>query len=247
MFDLTLRTRSLITKNGFCDWKIKKEMSQLNPNETAIIIVDMWDRHWSTGATTRCLALADIIDATVRRAREQGALIVHAPSDTMEFYKNTDAHKRVFSALLINDIPNVKEVADYPQPIDSSDGGSDTKTIDEFALNTMVWKRQTNKIFIDDSKDIISDDGVSVYSYFRGNNIKNIIYMGVHTNMCILERSFAIKTMLSWGMNVMLCRDLTDCMYNPEKAPYVSHDEGTRLIVEYIEKFYCPTVTSDEI
>ena len=36
-------------------------------------------------------------------------------------------------------------------------------------------------------------------------------------------------------------------MYNPAKAPYVSHDEGTRLVVEYIEKFWAPTVLSGEI
>ncbi|MBE0697009.1 MAG: hypothetical protein IH586_08800 [Anaerolineaceae bacterium] len=45
-------------------------------------------------------------------------------------------------------------------------------------------------------------------------------------------------------MPVALVRDLTDAMYNPAQAPYVSHDEGTRLVIEYIEKFWCPTVLS---
>ena len=36
-------------------------------------------------------------------------------------------------------------------------------------------------------------------------------------------------------------------MYNPQKAPYVSHFDGTRLIVEHVEKYVCPTVTSDQI
>jgi hypothetical protein len=30
-------------------------------------------------------------------------------------------------------------------------------------------------------------------------------------------------------------------MYNPEMPPYVSHEEGTRLVIEYIEKFWCLT------
>ncbi len=46
---------------------------------------------------------------------------------------------------------------------------------------------------------------------------------------------------------VELVRDLTDTMYNPAMRPYVSHDEGTRLVVEFIEKFWCPTVESRQL
>jgi type 1 glutamine amidotransferase len=49
------------------------------------------------------------------------------------------------------------------------------------------------------------------------------------------------------GKNVVLVRDMTDTMYNPARAPYVSHFTGTDLIVEHIEKWVCPTVTSDQI
>jgi hypothetical protein len=42
-------------------------------------------------------------------------------------------------------------------------------------------------------------------------------------------------------------RDMTDTMYNPKAAPYVNHYKGTALIVEHIEKFVCPTITSDQI
>ena len=36
-------------------------------------------------------------------------------------------------------------------------------------------------------------------------------------------------------------------MYNPAMPLYVSHDEGTRLVVEYIEKFWCPSVASEDL
>ena len=36
----------------------------------------------------------------------------------------------------------------------------------------------------------------------------------------------------------ILVRDLTDAMYNPEDPPHVSHDAGTQLVIEYIEKFW---------
>jgi hypothetical protein len=65
--------------------------------------------------------------------------------------------------------------------------------------------------------------------------------------MCILNRSFGIKQLVKWGVTVALVRDLTDSMYNPARSPYVDHDTGTQLVIGYIEKFWCPTVTSDAI
>jgi hypothetical protein len=53
--------------------------------------------------------------------------------------------------------------------------------------------------------------------------------------------------MLRRGYRTLLVRDLTDAMYNPERAPYVSHGVGTALVVDYIEKFYCPTIDSGQI
>lgn len=71
--------------------------------------------------------------------------------------------------------------------------------------------------------------------------------MGVHTNMCILNRTFAIKAMTRWGLRCVLVRDLTDSMYNPKMPPFLAHDQGTELVIEHIEKYWCPTVTSGEI
>ena len=71
--------------------------------------------------------------------------------------------------------------------------------------------------------------------------------MGVHTNMCILNRSFGIKQLVRWGVPIALVRDLTDAMYNPVRAPYVSHNEGTQLVIGYIERFWCPSITSGDL
>ena len=49
------------------------------------------------------------------------------------------------------------------------------------------------------------------------------------------------------GKNTVLVRDLTDTMYNPQKRPFVSHFAGTDLIIEHIEKFVCPTITSTDL
>jgi hypothetical protein len=93
----------------------------------------------------------------------------------------------------------------------------------------------------------VTDKGQEVYNLLQQLGIKNLILMGVHTNMCVLHRSFAIKAMTRWGVRCVLIRDLTDTMYNPKRPPQVPHDRGTELVVEYIERYWCPSVLSDDL
>ena len=71
-----------------------------------------------------------------------------------------------------------------------------------------------------------------------------MILMGVHLNMCVLGRPFAIRQMVKAGKNVVLMRDMTDTMYDPRMKPMVSHFDGTDLVVAHVERFWCPTITS---
>jgi type 1 glutamine amidotransferase len=81
----------------------------------------------------------------------------------------------------------------------------------------------------------------------RSRGIQNVIVMGVHTNMCVLGRPFSIRQMVYQGQNVVLMRDMTDTMYNSRMAPFVHHSTGTDLVVEHIEKNWCPTITSVDL
>jgi hypothetical protein len=42
-------------------------------------------------------------------------------------------------------------------------------------------------------------------------------------------------------------RDMTDSMYNPKQWPYVNHFTGHDLVISHVERFVCPTITSDQI
>ena len=66
--------------------------------------------------------------------------------------------------------------------------------------------------------------------------------MGVHTNYCVLARSFGIRQMVRLGRSVVLARDLTDALYDPRQPPYVSHARGTEMVVEHIERYWCPSI-----
>ncbi len=140
-------------------------------------------------------------------------------------------------------VPPSKYIEDYILPIDDSDGGSDTRE----RSHSIVWTRQHPGVEINNLSDFISADGKEIYSILKHYNIEWLLIMGVHTNMCILNRTFGIKQMVKWGLKIALVRDLTDAMYNPLMPPYVSHKEGTDLVVNYIEKFWCPTITSKSL
>jgi hypothetical protein len=72
----------------------------------------------------------------------------------------------------------------------------------------------------------------------------NMLLAGVHTNMCVMRRTFGLRNWAKHGKNVMLARDLTDSMYNPQMPPYVDHFTATDLAVEHIEKYVCPSTIS---
>ena len=48
------------------------------------------------------------------------------------------------------------------------------------------------------------------------------------------------------GKHVVLMRDMTDTMYNPQRWPFVSHQQGTELFIAHVEKRICSTITSDQ-
>jgi hypothetical protein len=95
--------------------------------------------------------------------------------------------------------------------------------------------------------DGVSDQGDEVYNLLEQLGIKNIVVMGVHTQYCVLGRPFGIRQMVKVGKNVVLCRDLTDALYNPLTPPYVSHERGTELAVEHVEKYWCPSILSTDL
>ena len=117
----------------------------------------------------------------------------------MSFYENHPARKRMIQAPA-TETPQMAKHDDPPQPVDASDGGSDTGEKPWYK----AWTRQHAGIEIDQQKDGISDNGQEVWNFLMQKGIKNVIIMGVHTNMCVLNRPFAIKAMVRRGMNVLL-------------------------------------------
>jgi len=239
---LNLRSRTGADAKVGETGSIVESVANWNADQTGIIVCDMWDRHWCAGASSRVEALAPVMDHVLKVARRKGVLIVHAPSDTMAFYRNYPQRQRAINAPSVAPSILTNRTFEPPLPIDDSDGGCDTETGEQWC----AWTCQHPSIEIA-SEDAISDDGGEIYSLFEEREIQNVILMGVHTNMCVLGRSFGLRRMVAMGKNVVLMRDLTDSMYNPARAPYVSHVRGTALVINHIEAYVCPTALSTDI
>jgi type 1 glutamine amidotransferase/nicotinamidase-related amidase len=240
LLKLHLRSR-LETFKGSGAWDEVLVEKALPTAKTAIIICDMWDQHWCQGASKRCDELAAKMAPVIEAARSRGIQIIHAPSETMGFYADLPARRRMQEVPAVPP-PKLLDVAEPPLPIDDSDGGCDTAEKPWY----LAWTRQNPRLSIAD-EDALSDSGAEVYGFLRQAGIENLIVMGVHTNMCVLGRSFGIRQMTRMGIRCILVRDLTDTMYDPQDRPQVSHAEGTELVVQHIEKYWCPSITSSDL
>jgi nicotinamidase-related amidase len=245
---LTARSR-VESSEGSGKFVVVCKQLQWEPSQTAIIVCDMWDQHWCKGASSRTAELAPRMNEVIIKARDKGLFIIHAPSGTVDYYKEHPARKRAGGAPRATNVPaeidkwcnwigEKEQRAGYP--IDHSDGGCDCEPK---CKEGSPWRKQIDAIEIRD-EDAISDSGVEVWNLLEQRGIKNVIVMGVHTNMCVLGRPFGLRNMARFGKSVVLMRDMTDTMYNSRMHPLVSHFTGTDLVVEHIEKFVCPTITS---
>lgn len=246
---LTLKLRRLIEMDQQSGrWEEVEKSAQWEPAGTAVVICDMWDKHWCKGASARVAEMAPRMNQTVSALRKHGVLIIHCPSETMKFYEGTPGRKLAQSAPLAHaktplqgwcSLDSVKEPA---LPIDDSDGGCNDEPQ---CPQGSPWSREIPTIQIKEG-DAITDNS-EAYNLMCQRGITNVIIMGVHQNMCVLGRPFSIRQMVYQGQNVVLVRDLTDSMYNSRSKPYVDHFTGNDLVCWHIEKYWCPTISSDQI
>jgi type 1 glutamine amidotransferase/nicotinamidase-related amidase len=240
---------------------VREKAEKWEPKQTAIIVCDMWDAHHCLNAVRRVEEMAPRMEAVLKNARDRGVLIIHAPSSCMEPYQNHPARKRAQEAPKASNLPtdigqwcrHISAEDKVKYPVDQQDGGEDDDPVEHARWHERLagmgrnpkspWKAQLDVLTIHD-QDAISDSGVEIWNLLEARGIKNVVLLGVHTNMCVLGRPFGLRQLSKNGKNVVLMRDLTDTMYNPERGPFVLHHVGTDRVVEHIEKVVCATITS---
>jgi len=219
--------------------------------QTAIVICDMWNTHTCNLSAQHVAVMAPRMNQVISAARSLGVMIIHAPSDTTTFYEGTPARQRMQRAPKApSPIPILAscprdEAESRAFPIDDAQGGCDDPIVKKWT-GPYPWTREHPAIDIT-GFDGVSDNGQEIYNFCKQEGITNIALMGVHTNICILNRSFGIRQMTQLGFQVVLARDLTDAMYDPRTRPFVSHTRGVELVIEHIETRWCPSILSEDL
>ena len=234
--------------------QVSEEVLRGEVAQTAIIIIDMWDTHTCALSAQRVAAMAPRMNHVVDAARSSGVMIIHAPSDTMKFYEGRPERQRMQRAPMAPSLipvratePDQDELRKMPaaacdDPIMKKFTGPAPPT----TRGNYPWEREHPAIQIA-GYDGISDSGQEIYNFCKQEGIGNVALMGVHTNICILNRAFGVREMKRLGFQVVVARDLTDAMYDPRTRPFVSHARGTELVVEHIESDWCPSILSEDL
>ncbi|MDB5341042.1 MAG: hypothetical protein JWN70_6661 [Planctomycetaceae bacterium] len=229
--------------------KVVERQVEWQVAETAIIICDMWDDHHCKIAAQRVGVMAPRMNQVLTAARDRGVMIIHAPSETMNVYTGTLFRTRMEQAKPAQSPVPIERRCVRDPKIEPATLPVDTELdCDDAVLGPVVrfHTRQHAGLHIT-GFDGISDSGQEIYNFCRQEGIKNLVLMGVHTNYCIVNRSFGIRQMARVGMNVVLARDLTDALYDPRQPPHVSHTRGTEIVVEHIEQYLSPSILSVDL
>ena len=115
------------------------------------------------------------------------------------FYADNPARKTTQAAPHAEPMKRLQPaIVEGPFPIDDTKGGCSDEHPD---VEHIVWTREIATIEIKPN-DGITDKGDEVYNFMREKGVQNVIMMGVHTNMCVLHRPYAIQAFVKKGLRV---------------------------------------------
>src|SRR5207247_11380376 len=86
-------------------YEVRTKMESWNRSQTALIVCDVWDAHHCLNAVRRLEEMLPRMNQVLEKARNQGVLIIHAPSSCMEPYKDYPGRKLALAAPKAKNLP----------------------------------------------------------------------------------------------------------------------------------------------
>jgi nicotinamidase-related amidase len=199
--------------------------AQLNPDKTAIIVIDMWNSHWCMTASERVSAMVPRMNAVLDIARSLGMQVVWNPSDVVTAYAGYPQYERAVAvehrqSPVVRDVPAAKFTASTGKCMCGPGLG---------CVMNFGWDGMHPDLVIADD-DLFSSSTDEIYSLLSEKGITDIVYMGVHTNMCVYGKPGALSFMWKAGFNCLLARDLNDAFTRYDPATGYTPDDGTTEI-----------------
>jgi hypothetical protein len=207
----------------------------VDPHRVGVVVVDMWNWHWCKTSTERVAALVPRMKRVLEAAHEMGMVIFWCPSDVADNYVGTPQHEAA-SVAPRWPLPPLAQLDCPPAP----DGGGCTCG-KERCQGNYGWDGMHPDLQMYDG-DYMPNDLETLYSLCKERGLTHLIYLGVHTQVCLLGKSIGLRNMTRAGFQCILARDLTDAhgKYDPEKG--ITPDKFTTEVVAHFEKYLAPTI-----
>jgi len=230
---------------------IRIDTTKIKGSQTAVVVMDMWDKHWCESFTSKAVSMIEPMNRTLDAARKLGITVVFSPSEVTDFY-NDLPQREAMKTLPHHDMP--ENTFDPPQPPWKDTGGCECGPDRPCnAKSGSVWTRQHKDLKIEEG-DFITEDTQELYNLCREQNITTLLYMGVASNMCILNRPTGIIEMSRAGLNCMVVRDLSEAIsgngYDPDTEtadPGITPELGSQTVLEHIEQHIVPTISANQL
>jgi len=226
------------------------EPLSIEPERTAVVVIDMWDRHWCKTYTARVANLVPRMNRTLDAARKLGIQVVFAPSDVVGFYKDDPRRNAM---LAVPPQPAPARIAFDPPPAPAGDFCECGP--DQPCGKGGVWTRQHPDLVIRDG-DLIADcnEASELLSLCTARKIRKLIYMGVASNMCVLYRASGMINMKRHGLDLVFVRDLVESImangFDPARKvpdPNWTPARGSAFVRRYIERHIAPSIESRQL
>jgi hypothetical protein len=218
---------------------IRTTAERVDPHRVGVIAVDVWNYHWCKTATMRVDAMVPRIDQALNAARELGMTVMLCPSDVVDNYVGTPQREAVFALPRVA-VPSLVDVTCPPVP----DAGGCACGKERCAVN-YGWDGMHPGLRIGPD-DLMPDTQAEVYAICRKYHLTHLIYVGFHTQVCLLGKPMGLKAMKSAGLRCVLARDMTDAHPGYDPARGFTPDLNTEQVTEHFEKYLAPTIQLQE-
>ncbi len=231
--DFTLQSRDPVSGN------IQLTTESVDPKNVGVVAVDVWNYHWCKTATMRVDAIVPRINKALEAVRSLGMTVLLCPTDVVDNYVGYPQREAVFALPKVT-VPMVVNVTCPPVP----DAGGCACGRERCAGN-YGWDGMHPGLKIGEH-DLMPDTQAEVYAICKLRGLTHLIFVGFHTQVCLLGKPMGLKAMKSAGLKCVLARDMTDAHPGYDPTRNFTPDLNTEQVVEHFEKHLAPTLHFQE-
>ena len=197
---------------------------EVDSSKVAVVIVDPWNFHWCMTACERVSAMVPRWNRALECARKLGMPVIWAPSDVVGMYSGYPQRERALAVPLVP-VPKVRETC--PRPASPRRLAAACADPGIPCVVNYGWDGMNPDLVLADD-DFIASSTEEVYALLKQRGITHVIYMGLHTNMCLFGKPGALKFMVQAGLNCLLARDINDAIHLLQSRPPASLPTAAR-------------------